>query len=111
MARNFVVPEFFDSQEVYKISFTNPNIFLPTSQIFVGTECKDFIKCFSGTIIIDFKNMCLQFYSTAAEKIAKRLPVKNQFFKEFEFLDPNICLDPKKLNMAIDLKFTRETFQ
>jgi len=36
------------------------------------------------------------------------LPVKNQFFKKFEFLDPKICLDPKK---KISQQITREIFQ
>ncbi|CAI6376133.1 unnamed protein product [Macrosiphum euphorbiae] len=40
-----------------------------------------------------------------------RLPIDNNFFKEFQFLDPKICLDPTKRSMVTDLPLTRAKFQ
>jgi len=110
-AQNFIKPEFLITDEIDKISFSNPNMFLPESEIFVGTECEDFIKYLPRTIISDFKNTCLTFYIKAAEEIHIRLPIHNLFFKEFQFLDPNICLDPTKRNIITDLPLTRDKFQ
>lgn len=111
LAQNFIKPEFLATDEIDNISFSNPNIYLPESEIFVGAECEDFIKLLPRTIMIDFKNTCLTFYNKAAEEIAIRLPIHNQFFKEFEFLNPNICLDPIKRNTVRDFPLTRETFK
>lgn len=101
-AQNFIKPEFLTTDEIDKISFSNPNMFLPESEIFVGTECEDFIKHLPRTIISDFKNTCLSFYIKAAEEIHIILPIHNLFFKEFQFLEPNICLDPTKRNIITD---------
>lgn len=112
LAQNFIKPEFLVTDEIDKISFSNPNIYLSESEIFVGGECEDFIKHLPRMIISDFKNTCLTFYVKAAEEIAIRLPIRNQFFKEFEFLDPNIiCLNPTKRDIVTDLPLTRDKFK
>lgn len=111
LAQNFIKPEFLVTYKINTISFSNPKMFLPECQIFIGTECEEFIKDFPSTLKCEIKNMCLQFYSTAAEEIVKRLPITNEFFKEFQFLESSICLDATKRNMATDLLITREIFE
>lgn len=111
LAQNFIKPELLISDNIHQIVFSNPKNFLPESEIFVGTECENFIKSFPVAITSDFKNTCLKFYIKAAEEISIRLPIKNQFFKEFEFLDPNICFDLITHNRVTDLKLITETFQ
>jgi len=110
LAQNFIKPELI-SENIHQISFSNPNNFLPESEIFVGTECENFIKSFPEAVLSSFKTTCLKFYIKAAEEITKRLPITNQFFKEFEFLDQNVCFDRMQRNRVNDLKLITETFQ
>lgn len=111
LAQNFIKPEFLLNEEIDKSVFSNSNNFLPEYEIFFGTECEDFFKSFPKTILSNFKNTCLTFYIKATEEMADSLPIKNQFFKEFKFLDPNICLDSTKRHSVTDLQITIETFK
>ncbi|KAF0755037.1 protein FAM200B-like [Aphis craccivora] len=43
-AQNFIEPEFLMIDSLEQLSFSDPKIFLPESEIFVGTECEDFLK-------------------------------------------------------------------
>lgn len=80
------------------------------SEVFVGSECDEFIKTFPKSIFTYFKNTSLKFYIKAAVEIAIKLPINNQFFQEFQFLDPNVCLDPKKCNISNQLDKSKELF-
>jgi len=50
-------------------------------------------------------------YIKSTEEIARRLPIKSEFFKKLAFLNPNICFDPTNLSMIKDLHHTRKTFE
>jgi len=110
-AQNFIKPEFLITDSLEQLSFSDPQYFLPESEIFVGTECEDFIKTLPQNIVSDFKNTCLKFYIKSAEEIARRLPIRSEFFRELAFLDPNICLDPTNRSTIKDLHHTRKTFE
>jgi len=43
-AQNFIKPEFLMIDLLEQLSFSEPKNFLPESEIFVGTECEDFLK-------------------------------------------------------------------
>ncbi|KAF0773374.1 protein FAM200B-like [Aphis craccivora] len=89
-AQNFIKPEFLMIDLLEQLSFSEPKNFLPESEIFVGTECEDFLKTLPQNIV----------------KISRRLPIK-----KLAFLNPNICFDPTNLSMIKDLHHTRKTFE
>lgn len=110
ISQNFIKPEYLMTDKLDQLSFTDPKNYLRESEIFVGSECEEFIKTFPKPIFTDFKNTCLKFYVKAAQEIAVRLPINNQLFQEFQFLDPNICLNPKNYNKSNQLDNSKEIF-
>jgi len=45
---------------------------------------------------VAFRMKCLDFYTTAAKEINKRLPMKSKLFHEMAFVDPQVLLSPQK---------------
>jgi len=85
-AQNFIKPEFLITDSLEQLSFSDPKNFLPESEIFVGTECEDFIKTLpQNNIVSDFKNTCLKFYIKSAEEIARSLLIRSDFLENSHF--------------------------
>lgn len=92
ICQNFVKPSLLD---ISCLNFGDISNLLPVEEVFVGAECQSLLDLQSADNINVFKEKCQKFYITVAEEIIKRLPISNNLFKEFKFLDPEIALDAK----------------
>ncbi|KYN11430.1 hypothetical protein ALC57_16443 [Trachymyrmex cornetzi] len=68
------------------------NIFTNLENIYVGPECKNFLKILSFEYAQQIQLNYLNFYITALEEMLKRLPYKDPFFQTLTFL---CTIDPK----------------
>lgn len=90
ICRNFIKKEYLKNIAT-NINFLQKEIQKDINEIFVGEECEKYLdnlimKNHEDTVITIRQN-CLQFYLTAAEEICKRLPVTNDFFLNYKFLE------------------------
>ncbi|CAI6359908.1 unnamed protein product [Macrosiphum euphorbiae] len=90
ICQNFVKPSLLDNISCLNFHISN---LLPVEEVFLGAECQSLLNLQPIDNINVFKEKCQKFYITVAEEIIKRLPISNNLFKEFKFLDPEIALD------------------
>lgn len=102
LCSNFIKLNVLNTVKLSIINVEDPNNFLPNDQIFLGTECEQYISNFDSKFFVEIKNKCLGFYIEAALQIKKRLPTNNIFFNELKFIDPKIALnDDTQINFKV----------
>ncbi|KAL4103916.1 hypothetical protein QTP88_019233 [Uroleucon formosanum] len=107
ICQNFVKPSFLD---ISCLNFGDISNLLPVEEVFVGAECQSLLNLQSADNINVFKEKCQKLYITVAEEIIKRLPISNNLFKEFKFLDPEIALDANNRAGFANLPLLTEQF-
>lgn len=106
---NFIKLDVLSNSDITNIDVTDPNNFLPSKSINLGMDCNEYIKHFSPVNYEQIKNICLEFYTSAALEIKKRLPIKNIIFQQLRFLDPKLALyGNSQNNLDIDFKILTE---
>lgn len=62
----------------------------------LGPQCNAFVKGLGVDVETLLRKRCLDFYITAATKMQKRLPLKDEFFGALEFLKPEVAIEISK---------------
>lgn len=103
---NFLKPEVYAANSnLSQINVKHPNNFQELENINLGIECEEFIHNMPQTEKNDILKMCLQFYITVAAQIQSRLPLNNNFFRNLQFLDPNVAFNfNNRTKFNIDIK-------
>lgn len=109
LCQNFLKPKLL-TDDLFLIAFDDPTNLLPLDEIYVGADCEELLKTIPNKLANEFKNKCLLFYIKAAKEMVLRLPLKNNLFKEFIFLDPNCALNTENRNIPGNLTLLLSTF-
>lgn len=87
LGQNFINPSCI---EHLNRDWTNAEKFLeyilPINQIYLGLDCKEFIKEFDDDDDFEIKQKCLEFYKTAFKEILKRFDLHDPILEELKFL-------------------------
>lgn len=109
---NFLKPESYAVGNLSEINVKHPHNFLDLENINLGIECQEFIHNMPQTEKIDILKMCLRFYITVADQVKTRLPLNNKFFKNLQFLDPDVAFNfNSRTKFNIDIKEVAKMYQ
>lgn len=97
LCSNFIKPNYLTQEHIANLNLNNPNILLPIENINIGNAAKITLSSLEDNVdnhsnVLQFKLRCLRFYKTTTEQSIKRLPLKDKFIIELEFLIPKIAL-------------------
>ncbi|CAH1111603.1 unnamed protein product [Psylliodes chrysocephalus] len=103
---NFLKPEVYAAnRNLSEINVKHPNNFEQLQNINLGIECQEFIRNMPQTEKNYILKMCLQFYITVAAQIQSRLPLNNMFFRNLQFLDPEVAFNfNNRTKFNVDIK-------
>lgn len=101
IAQNFIIPEALNNIAILNIDDEGNTKDL--TDIFVGPECEKFLTTQSLEFTQQIKCKCLDFYKTSLKEMMKRLPYKDAFFEQLNFLEPKVALYIESRNKFKDL--------
>jgi len=103
MGQNFIIPEAL--KNIVDLNIENDSNIQHLDDIYVGSECENFLATLSLDCEQKIKLKCLDFYKTAVHEMLKRLPYRDIFFKQLAFLDPKIALFDEGRSEIEDLTY------
>jgi hypothetical protein len=88
----FIKRDYLLSTPLEEIDFKTPTNYIVIEEVYFGVKVSQTIADgnFSAKQLHYFRDRCLQFYVEACSQITKRFPLKDNFLKSLEFLDPEI---------------------
>lgn len=91
ICQNFVKEEYLKNI-ASTINFAQKDIQKDNNEIYVGSECEEYLKNLitegHADIVATVRQNCLQFYLTAAKETRKRLPITDDFLKKLKVFQP-----------------------
>lgn len=75
------------------LNLSCPRIFKELKEVYLGPKCEEYLKSIPQNIAHDVRLKCLDYYTTAAQELQRRLPLKNIVLQELIFIDPKVALD------------------
>lgn len=94
LCTNFVKPSYYSSElELDRLNVFDPHALLPVEDINVGSDTMSLLINCKQTDNEQFKLKCLKFYQQAVAQVFKRLPIKDNFYKNISFVQPQNALN------------------
>lgn len=107
---NFIRPEYYKNENLYSLNVFDPHVLFPIEKVCVGPNTMDILKDCDKVTNEQFILKCLTFYQKAVEQSLLRFPVKDDFFGNLDFLNPNVILtnppDLEKVHKHVLCKFS-----
>ncbi|EZA58879.1 General transcription factor II-I repeat domain-containing protein, partial [Ooceraea biroi] len=95
VCQNFIKKDYLKDIAT-NINFAQKKIQKDTNEIFLGSECEEYLNnlMIEGHIdtITTIRQNCLQFYIVAAQEIRKRLPITNDFLNNLQVFGASMSL-------------------